>query len=386
MYVIALQMLFGDRGKYFAMILGLTFAALIMTQQPAIFLGLMTRTYATIADIDQPDLWVMDSKVQFVEDVKPLQDTQLFRVRGVEGVEWAVPLYKGLIKARTHNGTFQVVSLIGIDDASLIGGPSVMIQGKLENLRQSDGVIVDADSARSKLSTPSKVAGQPPTPIRIGDMLELNDRRAVVVGVAKTRRVFGSYPILFTTYSRAVNFAPGERKLLSFVLVKAKPGQNMEALAKRIHDATGLAAYTQQGFKDLTLNYYVKNTGIPINFGTSVLLGFLVGAAIAGQTFYSFTADNLRQFGALKAMGAGNGLLLRMMILQAMVVGCIGYGLGVFFASVFGYINRDSVLAFYMPWQLLLFSGAGILIICLFSALISIRKVLVLEPAVVFRS
>lgn len=386
MYVVALQMLFGDRGKYFAMILGLTFAALIMTQQPSIFLGLMSRTYATISDINQPDLWVMDSKVQFVEDIKPLQDTQLFRVRGIEGVEWAVPMYKGLIRARTHNGTFQVVSLIGIDDASLIGGPGNMIAGKLENLRQGDGVIVDVDSARSKLSTPSKEAGKKPTPIKIGDALELNDRRAVVVGLAKTSRVFGSYPILFTTYSRAVNFAPGERKMLSFVLVKAKPGQDPQELANRIRETTGLAAYTKQGFKDLTLNYYIKNTGIPINFGTSVLLGFLVGAAIAGQTFYSFTADNLRQFGALKAMGAGNGLLLRMLMLQALVVGCIGYGLGVFLASVFGYINRDSVLAFYMPWQLLLFSGTGILLICLFAALISIRKVWVLEPAVVFRS
>lgn len=386
MYTIALQMLFGDRGKYFGIVLGLTFAALIMTQQPAIFIGLMRRTYSTISDISQPDIWVMDPKVQFVEDIKPMQDTQLLRVRGVEGVEWAVPMYKGLIKARLKNGLFQVTSLVGLDDASLVGGPPKMIEGKLEDLRRTDGVIIDLEGANNKFAKPSDVRGGAKIPLKLGDTLELNDKRAVVVGIGEVRRAFGSNPSIYTTYSRAVNFAPGERKLLSFVLVKAKPGQDLKILTQRIRATTGLAAYTQREFKDLTWDYYMNNTGIPINFGISVLLGFIVGSAIAGQTFYSFTLENLRQFGALKAMGASNGILLRMILLQAFTVGLIGYGLGVTFTTIFGYMNQGGVLAFAMPWQLLLFGGAGVLLICLFSALISIRKVMVLEPAMVFRA
>ena len=86
MYLIALKMLIGDRGKYLGIIMGLTFASLLITQQSSIFTGLMTRTYGFISDTSQPDIWVMDPKVQFVDDIKPLQDMELFRVRGVDGV------------------------------------------------------------------------------------------------------------------------------------------------------------------------------------------------------------------------------------------------------------------------------------------------------------
>ena len=108
---------------------------------------------------------------------------------------------------------------------------------------------------------------------------------------------------------------PGNGKLLSFVLVKARAGEDLKALCERIKKNTGLAAYTSQEFKDVTYNYYMKYTGIPINFGIAVALGFLIGTAIAGQTFYNFTLENLRYFGTLKAMGATNGILLRMILL-----------------------------------------------------------------------
>jgi putative ABC transport system permease protein len=385
MNYIAIKMLMGDRGKYLGIVMGLTFASLIMTQQPAIFIGLMTRSFSFISDVGLPDVWVMDPKVQFIDDIKPLQDTELYRVRGVKGVQWAMPLYKGLLKARLANGTFQTCNVIGLDDATLIGGPPVMLDGRLEDLRRSDGVIVDIDGAATKLAHPPARKGGKPVPLRIGDILELNDHRAIVVGIAKTTRTFQSQPVIYTTYSRATLYAPRERKQLSFVIAKAKAGENVRELTRRIRENTGLAAYTQAEFKKITYDYFMENTGIPINFGISVALGFIVGAAIAGQTFYNFTLENLRQFGVLKAMGAGNWTLLRMILLQAGLVGSIGYGLGVGLTSLFGYAMRNTILAFKFPWQLLVFSGAGVLLICIFAALISIRKVVQLEPAVVFK-
>jgi putative ABC transport system permease protein len=382
---IALKMLMGDRGKYLGIIMGLTFASLIMTQQPAIFVGLISRTFSFISDLGLPDIWVMDPKVQFIDDIKPLQDTKLYRVRGVAGVEWAMPLYKGLLKARLADGTFQTCNVIGLDDATLIGGPPVMLEGNLEDLRRSDGVIVDIDGATDKLAKPPSVPGGKPVPLKIGDILELNDKRAIVVGIAKTTRTFQSQPVVYTTYSRAIRYAPRERKMLSFVLVKAMAGQDIPALARRIRETTGMAAYSQQEFKELTVNYFLKNTGIPINFGISVTLGFIVGAAIAGQTFYNFTLENLRQFGVLKAMGTSNWTLLRMILLQAILVGLIGYGLGVGLTALFGWSMRNTILAFKFPWQLLAFSGAGVTLICVFAALISIHKVIKLEPAIVFK-
>lgn len=389
---IALKMLTGDSAKYLGIVMGLTFASLLITQQLAIFVGLMARTYGAITDLGLPDIWVMDPKVQFIDDVKPLQDTMLYRVRGIEGVEWAVPLYKGLLRARLENGNFQTCNVLGLDDATLIGGPPTMMLGSLKDLRRSDSVIVDEVGATGKLAkVPSGPNGEPipgarPIALKIGDTLELNDNRAVVVGICRVSHTFQSQPVIFTTYSRATKFAPRERKLLSFVLVKARSGVDPEQLCSQITRATGLSAYTGEEFKRKTFLYFMKYTGIPINFGIAVLLGFLVGTAIAGQTFYQFTLENLKLFGTLKAMGAGNGMLLRMIVLQSLLVGAIGYGLGVGLASLFGWVTRNTELAFRLPWQLLVFTAGAILLICVISALISIRKVMTLEPAIVFKS
>ncbi len=386
MNIVALKMLVGDRAKYLGIITGLTFASLLITQQAGIFLGLMTRTYGTISDMGHPDIWVMDPKVQFIDDIKPMQDTQLYRVRSVEGVEWAVPLYKGLIKARLDTGTYQTCNILGLDDATLAGGPPEMLDGELADLRRSDAIIVNEEGATAKLARHVGDHNGTKIPLKVGDTLELNDHRAVVVGICKVSRTFQSNPVIFTTYSRATVFTPVERKKLTFVLVKARPGEDKQALCERIRRVTGLAAYTKEAFSKLTADYYLKYTGLPVNFGIAVLLGFVVGTAIAGQTFYNFTLDNLRHFGALKAMGATNRQLLKMIVLQALLVGAIGYGLGVGMASVIGYILRDTQLAFLIPWQLMVSSALAIGLICTLSAMISMRTVIRLEPAIVFKS
>jgi putative ABC transport system permease protein len=381
---IALKMLVGDRAKYLGILIGLTFASLLITQQLSIFVGLMARTFAFLSDTAQADIWVMDPKVQFIDDIKPLPDTLLYRVRSVSGVQWAVPLYKGLIKARLPDGNFQTCNVVGLDDATLLGGPPEMLQGKLADLRRSDGVIVDAVGAADKLA--KQLPNGKSVPLQIGDTLELNDHRAVVVGICKVTRTFQSQPMLYTTYTRAVQFAPSERHLLSFIMVKARPEENVQSLSSRIAQVTRYGAYTSDRFKLLTVGYFMKYTGIPINFGISVLLGFIVGTAIAGQTFFNFTLDNLRYFGTLKAMGASNGTLLRMIVLQAALAGAIGYGLGVGAASLFGWATRHTELAFQLPWQLLVLSAAAVVLICVGSAFVSMLKVVRLEPAIVFRS
>ena len=379
-------MLVGDKAKYVGIILGLTFASLLITQQSAVFLGLMTRTFSSISDIGGADIWVMDPKVQFIDDIKPLQDTELYRVRSVEGVAWAVPLYKGLLKARLPSGAFQTCVVVGLDDATLMGGPAEMVQGTLADLRQADGVIVDENGARGKLARRPAGPDGPAVPLAVGDALELNDHRAIVVGICKVARTFQSQPVVYTTWSRATQYAPKERKMLSFVLAQTRAGSDPATVTAAIESVTGLRALTRDEFKDVTMRYYMKYTGIPINFGVAVVLGFIVGMAIAGQTFFNFTLDNLRHFGTLKAMGAGNGLLLRMILMQAAIVGAIGYGIGVGLASLVGFLTSNTELAFFMPWQLLLVSAGAITFICLVSAALAIRKVVRLEPAIVFKS
>ena len=378
-------MLFGDRAKYLGIVIGLTFASLLITQQSAIFAGMMTRTFSFLTDVALPDIWVVDPQVKYIDDIRPMQDTEVMRVRGVEGVEWAVPLYKGSLAVRRTDGTYQSSVLIGLDDETLMGGPPQMLTGKLADLRRSGGVIVDINGARGKLA--HSLPNGTKVPIKIGDEMEINDNRSVVVGICKVTQTFQANPVIYTTYSSATSFAPSQRLMLSFVPVKAKPGQDPHVLCRRIEKATSLRAYTRDEFKMITFLYYLKYTGMPINFLTAVALGFLVGVAISGQTFYNFTLDNLRYFGTLKAMGARNGMLLRMILLQALVVGAIGYGLGVGTASAWGMlISGRTQLAFRLPWHLLMVSAIAVLVICLSSAALSIRKVMKLEPAVVFRS
>jgi putative ABC transport system permease protein len=380
---VAIRMLVGDRAKYFGIVFGVMLASLMMTHQATIFVGIMLRTGSIISDVTGVDLLVTDPRTEFLDDVHPMSDDQLLRVRSVEGVQWAVPMFKGPIKASLGAGKFRTCTVIGLDDATFVGGPPQMLEGKLANLRQTDGVIVDELDAQNLLACPA--ADGKLVPLKVGDTLELNDHRAVVVGISKNARPFISQPIIYTTYTRASTFAPPERNRMSFVLAKVAPGQDVAAIGRRITERTGMLTGTPDDFIGKTVDYYMRKTGIPVNFGTTILLAFIVGAAIAGQTFYLFTLDNLKHFAALKAMGASGGVLLRMTLLQAATVGLVGYGLGVGAATLFFQSFKGTELDFRMFWQVGAISGGVVILICLIAAAVSLRKVLTLEAGVVFK-
>lgn len=379
MLLYALKMLVGERVKYISIVLGLCFASFIITQQSAILVGIINRTFGFISDVSQPNIWVTDPTVQYIDDIKGLKDTDLYRVRSVEGIEWAVPLYRGTIQARIANGIYETCNLIGIDDASLIGGPPVILQGKLEDLRMEDAIIVDKVGANSKLMKNA-------IPLHMGDIMELNDHRAYVAGICSVSRTYRSQPVIYTTYGRATSFAPSVRDKLSFIIAHSKPGENPKEVCQRIKMQTGLAAYTPNAMKHRTLNYYIKYTGIFVNFGVAITLGFIIGIAIAGQTLYNFTIDNLPYFAIFKAMGADNTMLVKIILTQALYISAISWGIGMGAAAIFGIASKGTELAFSMPWSLYLLSAAAVLGISLFSAFICIRKVRTLDPAIVFKS
>jgi putative ABC transport system permease protein len=383
MYLLALKMLFGDKGKYISMVVGISFSTLIMTQQPSILVGLLSRTFSFVRDISLPDIWVMDSGVQFVEENKPIRDTELNRVRGIDGVAWAVPLYKGLMRAKLPDGSTKTLDMAGIDDATLIGAPTRILQGSLSDFKRPDGIFVDQEAANTRLRV--RTSQTQTRPLVMGDVIEINDKRALVVGIIKTTRNFVLQPQVYSTYSRALSYSPPSRRNLSYVLVKVKAGEDPKQICARIAQKTGLWAQTADEFADANLNYWMKSTGIPINFGISVLLGFIVGTAVVAQTFFNFVSENIKHYAVLKAMGLRNGILARMVMLQACVVGVIGYGIGVGLASLFALKFNDSVLAVRMPPILLLFSGSGVLLIILTAAIISVRRVIRVDPALVFR-
>ncbi len=376
MNYVALKMLFGDRAKYLMLLCGLTFAVMLIVQQGSIFWGLMIWSQSSVSNLNVP-IWVTDPGIAQVDEVKPIADTAVDRVRSVPGVEWAVPLYKGLLRARLSNGDYHQITLTGLESSTLIGRPAEVLEGRFEDVLQPDAVVLDQWAVE-------RMGG--PSVITIGTVFELNDKLARVVAIAKTQKSFTNIPVVYTTYERAIRYVPRERRTLSYVLAKAKDGVPVAEVTRRIHEQTGLGAFTAEDFGWKTIGWVLKNTGIGINFGTTILLGFIVGMAIAGQTFYLFTVENLRQFGALKAMGASTFTLARMILLQAFTVGLTGYGVGIGLATVFGFFTaRSGGLPFIETWQLLLLVLVALLAICTFSALISIIKLARLEPAIVFR-
>jgi putative ABC transport system permease protein len=374
---IAWRMLTGDRAKYLAIVFGIAFSSLLIAQQCSIFCGVMRMTTGQIRDVEEASIWVLAPNVRYVEDLKPLADNDLYRVRGVAGVDWAVPLHKGMSRARLEDGRFQQLLMVGVDDATLVGAPQKMLVGTRDDLRQPDAVIID--EVGYNLLWPDE-------PYQVGRTLEMNQHRAVVVGVCQVSLTMQTLPLVYTRFSQAAHYlAPGQQ-MVTAILVQERSGEPRDDLCRRIEADTGLLALTREDFAWRTMEHYLKRTGLVLNFATTVGLGFLVGAAIAGQTFYTFTLENLRHFGTLKAMGVRNRRIVGMILLQAVVVAPIGYGLGVGAAAVFGELTTGhSKLVFYMPWQVLVGTGAAVVLVAMVASLFSIRRVLVLEPAMVFR-
>ncbi len=375
---LAIKMLLGDRAKFLGLIFGVTFATLLMTQQISIFIGIVARSGSQILDVRDADIWVMDERTRQIDEARPLPEATLQRVRSAPGVEWAVKMYKGQVTARLESGNFRSLILEGLDDESLVGAPSEMIAGSISDLRRPNAVVVDQSGYTYMW---------PGEPIKIGREFEMNERRAVLVGVCKVSAPFITLPVMFTRYSEAEQFAPGQRNMMNYVLVKAAPGAALDHVTADIHDATGLMAMTNSQFFWHTIKYFLGSTGIPVNFGITIALGFIVGVAIAGQTFYLFVIENLRQFGSLKAMGVNNRRIVQMILLQASSVGLLGYSLGVGGTAAFfeatAHVPQLSGLG--MNWAVMIVVGGAVAGIVVLSVFLSVRKVLYLEPAVVFR-
>jgi putative ABC transport system permease protein len=380
MYEVALRMLLADRAKYLGLIFGIAFSTMLMSNQVTTFVCLMLRTASQIMDAREADIWVMDPRIQHVDEIEPLTDTQLNRVRGVDGVDWAVPFFKGLSVAHTRDGALQQVIILGVDDATLTGAAPRMLLGSIEDLRRPDALIMD--HAGFAFMWPNEE-------LSVGKVIEINDRRAVIVGICEPSPAFATFPIIYTRYSNAMTFVGQTRKQMSFILVHARQGEDHATLARRISARTGLKALTWSDFAFGTIGYYIRRTAIPINFGMMTMMGFVVGAAIVGQTFYIFVIENLRQFGALKAMGVDNRTIFRMVLLQATVVAALGYAIGIgLCAAAFetGSLATINMRGFQLFWPVMLGTAVAVAIIILVSSLAGLRKVMTLEPAIVFRS
>lgn len=379
MNFLALRMLIGDRAKYLGLIFSIAFASFLISQQASIFIGLMSRTTSQVQDVVDADIWVMDKQTQYADEVRAFSDNELYRVRDVPGIQWAVRLFKGMATTRSEDGKFRQVILMGVDDATLVGAPRTMLVGQLTDLRRPDAIVIDRAGYEFFF---------PHEPFRLGRTMEMNDHRAVIVGMCEASPPFATFPVVFTRYTQAVNYIGQVRDQLSFVLAKPAAGVSVQEACARIEEFTDLKAMSGREFGSQTIGYYLKNTGIPVNFGITIAVALIVGSVVAGQTFYIFTLENLKQFGALKAIGVTNYRLVGMILLQALVVAAIGYAIGMGLSATFFEVtlHRTATRGIIMLWPTMVGTGCIIFAIVILASLLSIRKVLVLEPAIVFRS
>ncbi len=376
---IAIRMLTGDRVKFIGLVFGVAFSTLLITQQLTIFVNLLLRGASAVHEVSSADIWVMDPAGRTPDVTLPMPSTDLQRVRGVAGVAWAVPMIRSGANVRTPEGDLEPVTVIGLDDSTLVGLPRVTLLGDRSALFEPDAVFIDGVGARKMFASNAAA---------LNVRLELNDQRAVIRGIVDATPTFTSGVILYTRYSNALNFVPGTRNRLSFVLARAAPGQTAADVAKRIEAQTGLRARTSTQFAQDGIDYIIQNTGIPINFGITVALGVIVGIAIVGLTFSLFIRDNIKQFGALKAIGVTNGKIRLMVAAQSALVALIGYGLGLSLAIAFvvsGAANSDTFKGFYTPYQIPLIAAGTVIVMILLTGFLALRQVLKTEPAEVFR-
>jgi putative ABC transport system permease protein len=376
---VALQMLYGDRSKYLLLISGVCFSAILMAQGLAMFYGILGFSYATLENARAP-IWVVDPKVEQVADNQPLKDTDVDRVRSVAGVAWAAPFYTGGSQARViGTGQTKPVTLVGLDSTTLAGAPTRVVLGSVLDLRRAQSVAIDQDAA-------VRLSQEPGKPLKIGDAFEMNDQRAEVVAIVKTKQGQGGASYVFTTFDRARQYGFSQRKMTTHVLAAPQEGLSAESVAEAIMKETGLRAYTEASFKKASSDWMIYNSPIPFVVGLIVGIGFLVGVIVAGQTFYNFVLENTRYLGALKAMGASNWRLARMTILQASIVGFTGYCIGMGLLSLFFSSLPEGRAPLLLKWQVAALVFAAVSLIVLIASAMGVRRVTQIEAAIVFRS
>jgi putative ABC transport system permease protein len=261
-------------------------------------------------------------------------------------------------------------------------------------LHAPDAAFVDAGGTSGKLGTPALTVDRWPADgahleaplreLRAGDEFLINDNRVIVAGVSSTLPRFPPRPLLFTTYSNALRILPPEREQLSFVLVSAAAGVSASDLAQRIERQTGLRARTADDFKADTVRWYLVNSEDVGDMSAMLILAMSVGFGVAGIMLYMFTYESLKQYAALKAMGATPWGLLQMVLIQAGVCAVIGTGIGLGICAAVGELVSAAGYPFRMMWFTPVAGALGVLVVSLTAAVISVRPVLKLEPSTVF--
>lgn len=371
--VLAWRNLAHDRLRFVVMLVGIVFAVVLMALQTGLLIGFI-QTIARPIQSTEAEIWISGRGARSIDMAAVMPDRWRYQALSVPGVAAASPYIHLYSRLKRPDGGTEMVLIVGFDLAAGHADPWDVVEGSVADLAVPDSIIVDR-LYREKLGID-----------RIGQVLEINGKRVRVVGFTDGIRTFTQTPHVFADIKTARNLVDYGEEWLNYILVKIAPGADPETVR------AGVAArmprtdvYLREEFAHRSWFYWLIETGAGFSLLISSVLGLLVGAVITAQTLYATTIDRLSEYATLRAMGAPNSYLYAIILLQAVIASAIGCTVGLGLAGAIVWSAREASAALLMPPEL----PVGVIIVtfamCAGAAMISIRKVMVLDPASVFK-
>lgn len=371
MIAFAMKTLVADRSKLLSGLAGVIFSVVLVNVQGGLYFGLM-RKASLLVDNGRADLWVGYRMVENVDLSREIPEFWSNRLRGLPGVDCVKPLIVGKGTATLPDGHMEDVWIVGADPSSTVGSGWGFVVGSQRALRRPDSVSFD-DIDSHKLGEP-----------KVGDWLEVNGHRTQLVAQTHGVSGFMTMPIMFTTFETARRMSNIAAGACSYLLIRVQPGRDVEqvrsAVRRRLPDATVL---TPHEFAKISKDYWMKRTGIGLSFGASTGLGLLVGLLIVAQTLYALALDHTEDYATLKALGAEESDICRVIVAQACLMGGTGSVLAMGLVAVIGKCWYSTLAPIEIPLKLSAASVAVVFAICLLASLLPYVRIRKIDPAMV---
>jgi putative ABC transport system permease protein len=365
--------LFHDRVRLTVTLTGVVFAVVLIVVQLGLFEG-FSRTTTALVDNSRADLWIVSKNVPYIEQGVPFSERKLYTVRATPGVAEAEKYIVRFSQWKRADGQEEAIQIVGFNPESKMGLPWNVVAGRIDDLKVNNSVFVDKIYF-AKLGVK-----------KLGDVVEIRNHRARVVGLTQGIRTFTTSPYVFTSFRNALDYALLDDNQTMYILVRAQPGVSVRDLQKRLQAGlTDVDVLTRQQFSAMTRHYWLFTTGAGMAVLMAAVLGLVVGVVVVAQTIYSTTMDHLREFGTLKAMGATNGYIYRVIMKQAVIAAVLGYAMGIALSVLIVHESGRGGANIQLPWQLGVSMFGVTILMCVIAAFVSINKVTKLDPAMVFK-
>jgi putative ABC transport system permease protein len=362
-----------DKVRLGVTLTGIVFALVLVLIQFGLFLGFLDTTANIVAN-SNADLWITAPGIPHVNGGTSFPENRRYKALAVPGVAKAEKYNIQFVNWKLPSGSQEAVQIVGFDLETGLGGPWNLVAGSVDDLRGEDTVIVD-ELYMEKLG----VTG-------IGHIAEIQGKRARVVGFTRAIRSFTTSPYVFTSFKNSQNYAKIAADETLFLLVRMEKGADQSVVKSRIREAIPTVdVFTNIEMEKKTQDYWLFSTGAGVTTLMGAALGLLVGMVVVAQTIYASTVDHIREFGTLKAMGAGNGYIYKVIIQQALISAVFGYSLAIVVGYFVARQSQNGNAAILLPPEMAWGTLGIAALMCVGASVISIRKATTIDPAMVFK-